>query len=116
MAEAPSASDRVLLAASLVPPGEVATYGDLGALTGVGPRQVGAVMRESGSAVAWWRVVGHDGRIGPLERALAHWDVEGIGLRADGRGCAIRRHRTDLAALAAEYAASAAGRGWPSDA
>lgn len=112
MAEAPSASERVLLAASLVPPGEVATYGDLGALTGVGPRQVGAVLRESGSTVAWWRIVGHDGRIGPVDRALAHWDAEGIALRVDGRGCAIRRHRTDLAALGAEYAASAAALGW----
>ena len=51
MAEVPPAPgpvERVLLAVAQVPPGRVASYGDIGALAGVGPRQVGAIMREAG--------------------------------------------------------------------
>lgn len=80
------AVERVLLAASLVPCGRVATYGDLGRAAGVGPRQVGAIMREHGSEVAWWRVVSASGELPShlIAQAQALWDAEGI-VHDDGR-------------------------------
>lgn len=107
------AAARVLLAVQQVPPGRVATYGDIGAVTGVGPRQVGAILREHGSRVAWWRIVGHDGVLAPVDGARPWWLAEGIELRADGRGCRIGQHRAELAELASDYAAAAGARGWP---
>lgn len=98
------AVQRVLLAVDQVPPGRVASYGDIGAVAGVGPRQVGAIMREHGHEVAWWRIVSAAGGLpAPLRaKASAHWDAEGI-LHADGRvdlqGCHV-----DRAALALAYA------------
>ena len=95
--------ERVLLATSLVPAGRVASYGDLGRLAGVGPRQVGAIMREHGSEVAWWRVVNASGELPGhlMERAVEHWDAEGI-VHADGR-VRMRASRVDPDALAASY-------------
>lgn len=95
--------ERVLLAADLIPAGQVATYGDLARLAGVGPRQVGAIMAREGGQVAWWRVVNASGRLPDhlLARAQAHWDAEGIPHR-DGR-IALMRARVDQAALAASY-------------
>ena len=50
--------EAVLRAVESIPPGRVATYGDIAAYVGQGgPRQVGAVMREYGGAVPWWRVI-----------------------------------------------------------
>ena len=97
--------ERVLRAVELVPAGRVVSYGDLAALVGTGPRQVGAVMRHWGGNVAWWRVVSAAGDLGGdlLTRARPHWDEEGIRLRPNGLGCRIADHRADLAALAADY-------------
>lgn len=44
-----------------IPAGFVASYGDIGRRIGVGPRQVGRVMRSLGDGVPWWRVVHADG-------------------------------------------------------
>lgn len=50
--------ESVLEVALLIPPGRVLTYGDIAELLECGgPRQVGAAMSRSGSAVPWWRVV-----------------------------------------------------------
>ncbi len=50
--------EAVLTAVESIPPGRVATYGDIAAFVGQGgPRQVGAVMREYGGGVPWWRVI-----------------------------------------------------------
>ena len=50
--------EAVLLAVESIPPGSVATYGDIAAYVGQGgPRQVGAIMREYGGGVPWWRVI-----------------------------------------------------------
>lgn len=108
----PSSVERVRLAVSLVPEGRVASYGDIGALAGVGPRQVGAIMREASEGLVWWRIVSHDGVLVPLASARPHWDAEGIVVRPDGRGCRMRAYRADLAELAAEYRFAAAERGW----
>lgn len=44
-----------------IPAGSVASYGDIGKRTGVGPRQVGRVISLLGDGVPWWRVVYADG-------------------------------------------------------
>ncbi|MET7276912.1 MGMT family protein [Kribbella sp. NPDC005582] len=50
--------EAVLRAVESIPPGSVATYGDIAEYVGQGgPRQVGAIMREYGGAVPWWRVI-----------------------------------------------------------
>jgi alkylated DNA nucleotide flippase Atl1 len=100
--------ERVLRAVEHVPPGRVVSYGDLAALVGTGPRQVGAVLRDWGSGVAWWRVTNRDGDLPEelLGPAGVHWAAEGIGVRAGGRGCRFVEHRADLAALAAAYDAA----------
>ena len=87
------AVQRVLTAVDDVPAGRVASYGDIGRVAGVGPRQVGAILRDRGHEVAWWRVVSAAGELPPHLRAEAtvHWDAEGIG-HADGR-VDVRRHR-----------------------
>lgn len=84
---------RVLLAVDAVPPGRVATYGDIGRAAGVSPRQVGAIMREHGHEAAWWRIVNAAGDLPPHLHAEAatHWDAEGIA-HADGR-VDLGRHR-----------------------
>lgn len=100
--------------ARLVPPGRVVAYGDIAALLGVGPRQVGRIMaagppglQEDLAAaddadVPWWRVTNAAGRLPAhlLDEALARWRQEGTGLSRGARGAAIRTHRADLPALA----------------
>lgn len=44
-----------------IPPGAVATYGDIARMLGVGPRQVGQAMGMLGDGVPWHRVVRADG-------------------------------------------------------
>lgn len=94
--------EKVLRAAELVPPGRVASYGDLGAVVGIGPRFVGRVLSHWGSDVPWWRVTSAAGEYPPelRERAFAHWREEGIVVKPNGRGCRIADFRCDLDALA----------------
>ena len=66
--------EAVLNAVEQIPPGRVASYGDLAELVGRGgPRLVGRVMSTQGAGVPWWRVVRADGRParGLEETALA---------------------------------------------
>ncbi|MDQ2873714.1 MAG: MGMT family protein [Actinomycetota bacterium] len=44
-----------------IPPGAVATYGDIARVLGVGPRQVGQAMGMLDDGVPWHRVVHADG-------------------------------------------------------
>jgi alkylated DNA nucleotide flippase Atl1 len=90
--------DAVLAVVADIPPGRVATYGDVAALLGSrGARAVGQVMARYGSDVPWWRVIRAGGRppTGHAERARVHYDHEGTPLRAsaDDEG-----YRVDLAA------------------
>jgi alkylated DNA nucleotide flippase Atl1 len=56
-------AELVLSVVELIPPGQVATYGDIAEIVGRGgPRQVGHVMAQFGGGVPWWRVVRADGR------------------------------------------------------
>lgn len=95
----------VLLAADVVPRGRVVSYGDVGALVGVGPRQVGQIMARHGHEVAWWRVTAATGRLPAplLPRAAEAWAREGIMLAPDARGCRIDEHRADLACWARDW-------------
>ena len=91
--ELPDLASAVLDLVDEVPRGRVVTYGDLAAVVGCGPRQVGTVMARWGGAVAWWRVLRADGSLAPgLEsEALRRYRAEGTKLRPGGR-------RVDLAA------------------
>jgi|SoiMethySBSTD1v2_1073268.scaffolds.fasta_scaffold00034_117 alkylated DNA nucleotide flippase Atl1 len=56
-------AELVLSLVEQIPPGRVATYGDIAEMAGRGgPRQVGHVMARFGGGVPWWRVVRADGR------------------------------------------------------
>ena len=56
-------AELVLRVVEQIPPGRVATYGDIAEIVGRGgPRQVGHVMAQQGGGVPWWRVVRADGR------------------------------------------------------
>lgn len=102
--------ERILLAASLIPPGRVASYGDLGRLAGAGPRQVAAVVSRHGSEVPWWRVTNAAGEFPAevLRAALPAWAGEGIALKPNGRGCRMATHRADPARLRADFDAATA--------
>ena len=47
--------ERVLRCVELVPPGRVASYGAIAAICGIGPRQVGSIMRHWSDGLPWWR-------------------------------------------------------------
>ncbi|QAY73244.1 DNA-binding protein [Agromyces protaetiae] len=90
--------EAVLAVVADIPPGRVATYGDVATLLGSrGARAVGQTMARYGADVPWWRVVRAGGRppAGHAERARAHYEREGTPLLAadndDG-------YRIDLAA------------------
>lgn len=85
--ELPEAADRVLAVVDQVPAGRVASYGDVGAAAGVGPRQVGQVMSRYGFLVCWWRVLRADGRPpqGHEDEAVARYRAEGTPMRDGGR-------------------------------
>ncbi len=97
--------EQVLVAVELIPAGQVATYGDVAGLVGIGPRQAGTILRHHGAAVPWWRVTNHVGDLPAplLARARDHWTAEGIVVKANGRGCAITSCRVDPVSWAAEW-------------
>lgn len=76
----PPRVETILEVVDQIPPGRVATYGDVAELAGCGPRQVGAAMRRYGAGVAWWRVLRADGRVIPelASRALPLLEQEGV--------------------------------------
>jgi alkylated DNA nucleotide flippase Atl1 len=98
-------AELVLRAAELIPPGRVASYGDLAGLVGTSARHVGQVMARYGSGVAWWRVTNHSGDLPKhlCREAEPYWAEEGITWKPNGRGCRIADHRADLVALADAY-------------
>ena len=88
--------EDVLSAVERIPPGQVASYGDVAELVGRGgPRQVGQVMSRHGGAVAWWRVVRADGRpVRGLEgEAWEKLSAEGVPKRGDRVDMALARMR-----------------------
>jgi alkylated DNA nucleotide flippase Atl1 len=86
-----SYTELVLCAVEQIPPGRVATYGDIAKIVGRGgPRQVGHVLARFGGGVPWWRVVRADGR---PARSLEERGL--LLLRADKTP--IKGDRVDLA-------------------
>jgi alkylated DNA nucleotide flippase Atl1 len=86
--------EAVLTAVESIPEGEVATYGDVAAYVGQGgPRQVGAVMREYGGGVPWWRVIRASGvpadEVGDEQLQL----LRGDGVRVTGGKVDLRKVR-----------------------
>nr|WP_307623991.1 MGMT family protein [Streptomyces sp. V3I7] len=81
--------DEVRDAVISIPPGRVASYGDIGQWIGTGPRQVGRAMSLlHDNSVPWWRVVHadgtpptcHDGRAAQL---LHNEDTPMLGARVN---------------------------------
>jgi len=82
--------EAVLAAVERIPPGQVASYGDLAEYVGIGgPRLVGRVMSTHGAGVPWWRVVRADGR--PV-RGLEQSALD----RLQHEGCVLRGDRVDM--------------------
>ncbi|WP_405219794.1 MGMT family protein [Agrococcus sp. Ld7] len=102
--------ERVLRCVELVPAGRVAAYGAIAAICGIGPRQVGSILRHYGDGVPWWRITNHSGDYPAdvLERALPHWRVERIALKPNGRGCRYDDHAVDVDELALRWRAAVA--------
>ncbi len=98
-------AEKVLIVVEHIPPGAVASYGDIGGIVGIGPRLVGNVLATFGSGVPWWRVVNAQGDPGGglITRAREHWATEGIEVKPNGKGCRIAEYRADLVSLAAAY-------------
>ena len=91
--------EAVLAAVEQIPPGRVASYGDLAEYVGIGgPRLVGRVMSTQGAGVPWWRVVRADGRPvrGLAQSALARLQQEGCVLRGDRVDMTRSRWRPSL--------------------
>lgn len=91
----PDPADRVREAVEQIPPGRVATYGDVGTVVGLGPRQVGRLMGVLDDDVPWWRVVRADGTPptchgGGAPHRLA---AEGTPMRGSRVDVARARHR-----------------------
>ncbi|SDM62935.1 MGMT family protein [Allokutzneria albata] len=73
--------ERIRASVALIPPGSVATYGDVAALTGAPtPRFVGRVLAEDGADLEWHRVVKADGSCAPhlREEQLRRLAAEGV--------------------------------------
>ena len=90
----PAYVERVLELVEDIPPGSVATYGQLARMAGSGARTVGTVLSRYGSDVPWWRVVragGHPPR-GLELAAREHYLREGTALVGTGLG----EYRVDL--------------------
>jgi alkylated DNA nucleotide flippase Atl1 len=98
--------EQVLLAAEQVPPGRVASYGDLAELVQVGPRMVGRVLSVHGGRVPWWRITNASGDLPAhlRDQARPRWAQEGITWKDGGRGCRMRDFRADADQLARDYA------------
>ena len=93
--------ERVLRCVELVPVGRVASYGTIAAICGIGPRQVGSIMRHWSDGLPWWRITNHSGDFGGdlLERALLHWREEGIRVKPNGLGCRYADYAADAGDL-----------------
>ena len=87
--------DRIYAVVKRIPKGQVATYGQVARLAGLGghARQVGYALHAlpSGSRVPWHRVINTRGRISPRSETVSEsiqremLEREGIVFEADGR-------------------------------
>ncbi len=100
--------EQILRAVELVPPGRVATYGDIASVVGIGARHVGNVLARWGHGVPWWRVTNSRGELPPtlMQQARPHWDAEGVPVSPGSGGCRIAECRVNLPALEGDWARS----------
>ncbi|WP_306360087.1 MGMT family protein [Nocardia sp. CC227C] len=99
MATTDAEIERVRELVALIPPGRVATYGDIAAAAGLStPRTVGWIMRTDSADLPWHRVLRADGRPAPhlAGRQLRRLAAEGCPILDDRVD--LRRARFDLAA------------------
>lgn len=88
--------ERVRELVASIPPGSVATYGDVAAAAGLSsPRTVGWIMRTDSADLPWHRVLGASGRPSPhlARRQLARLELEGVPIRGGRVDLAVARHR-----------------------
>jgi len=79
--------ERVRTLVAAIPPGRVATYGDIACAAGLSsPRIVAWIMRTDSADLPWHRVIRAGGRPAPhlADEQLARLRAEGV-LAADGR-------------------------------
>ncbi|RJO79903.1 DNA methyltransferase [Nocardia panacis] len=92
--------ERVRELVALIPPGRVATYGDIAAAAGLStPRTVGWIMRTDAADLPWHRVIGASGR------PAAHLAHRQLALLA-AEGTPILDDRVDLRAARFPFAAN----------
>ncbi|WP_328387629.1 MGMT family protein [Nocardia sp. NBC_00416] len=87
MATSDEQIERVRALVAAIPPGRVATYGDIAAAAGLStPRTVGWIMRTDAADLPWHRVLGASGRPAAhlADRQLRLLAAEGVPI-ADGR-------------------------------
>lgn len=86
--------ERIREVVAAIPPGSVATYGDVADLAGApSPRLVGRVLAEDGHDLPWQRVLRANGTPAPhlAREQLARLRAEGV--LADGERVDLRRYR-----------------------
>lgn len=86
--------ERVREVVASVPPGKVATYGDIAAIAGApSPRMVGRILAEDGADLPWHRILRANGTPAPhlAHRQLALLRAEGV--LADGQRVNLRTYR-----------------------
>jgi len=71
----------------------VATYGDVAAQVGVGPRQAGRLVKLLPEDVPWWRVVRADGRPATCRGGRADHLLRGDGVPMSGDRVDLARAR-----------------------
>jgi alkylated DNA nucleotide flippase Atl1 len=86
--------ERIREVIASIPPGRVATYGDVATLAGAStPRLVGRVLSEDGNDVPWYRVLRASGRPAPHIARRQLELLRGEGVLADDDRVSLRRYR-----------------------
>lgn len=98
--------EQVRQAVRCLPPGRVATYGDVAELVGCHARQVGRIMATDAADTPWWRVVNASGGLPAhlLAEARSHWLKEGTVTDPQASCVQLRQRRADPQTWAAALA------------
>lgn len=76
-----------------VPEGAVATYGDVAAAVGIGPRQAGRLVGRLSEEIPWWRIVYADGSPATCHEGSAVELLVAEGIAFKGSRVDLPRHR-----------------------
>ncbi|GAA1969883.1 MGMT family protein [Amycolatopsis minnesotensis] len=86
--------ERIREVVADVPPGKVATYGDIAAIAGAStPRLVGRVLSEDGNDLPWHRILRASGIPAPHIRHRQLELLRAEGVLADGDKVSLRKYR-----------------------